>query len=536
MGDHDLREPGADGRGRPAADARGGRRPSATAGSSTTPSIGEVTDTGALRALCDDEVVGEIPARLLTDECPRYAVEPQPRAEPRPCCRRRRRRRTPRRAARAARPRRTSAAAPGSTAATTISSARAPCAGRGSTPPCCGCARRCAGSPSRSTARAGIARLDPRTGGALAVLEAARNVACAGGEPLGLTDCLNFGNPEKGEIAWELAEAIEGMAEACEALGIPVVSGNVSLYNETDGPRDPPDAGRRLRRAGRRRAAGAGRAGARATSSCSPASPRRRSPAPSTRRSTASSAAGPARLDLAPRRRWSSSSGAPRRSARSSTTSRRGRARGRARRGGAPLAASAPSSTLAGRPARLVRRGRRPGGARLRPRRRRAARRRPAAAARRRRRRARCSAVDVDELREAWQTLMCGVFGIRSAERDVARLAYFGLFALQHRGQESAGIAVSDRGRLTVLRDMGLVAQVFDEQKLQALPGRGRDRPHPLLDDRLDAVDERAAARPARPRPHGRARPQRQPRQHRRAARRARRRRASSSAPPPTPS
>ena len=66
---------------------------------------------------------------------------------------------------------------------------------------------------------------------------------------------------------------------------------------------------------------------------------------------------------------------------------------------------------------------------------------------------------------------MCGVFGIRSAERDVARLAYFALFALQHRGQESAGIAVSDRGRLTVLRDMGLVAQVFDEEKLQALPG-----------------------------------------------------------------
>src|SRR5699024_2809015 len=60
---------------------------------------------------------------------------------------------------------------------------------------------------------------------------------------------------------------------------------------------------------------------------------------------------------------------------------------------------------------------------------------------------------------------------IRSAERDVARITYFGLMALQHRGQESAGIAVSDRGRLTVLRDMGLVAQVFDEEKLQALPG-----------------------------------------------------------------
>ncbi len=66
---------------------------------------------------------------------------------------------------------------------------------------------------------------------------------------------------------------------------------------------------------------------------------------------------------------------------------------------------------------------------------------------------------------------MCGVFGIRSEERDVARVSYFGLFALQHRGQESAGIAVSDRGRLTVLRDMGLVSQVFTEEKLRGLQG-----------------------------------------------------------------
>jgi amidophosphoribosyltransferase len=66
---------------------------------------------------------------------------------------------------------------------------------------------------------------------------------------------------------------------------------------------------------------------------------------------------------------------------------------------------------------------------------------------------------------------MCGVFGVRSPERDVARLAYFGLFALQHRGQESAGIAVSDGGHLTALRDMGLVSQVFDERKLRGLRG-----------------------------------------------------------------
>src|SRR5207248_5478649 len=68
--------------------------------------------------------------------------------------------------------------------------------------------------------------------------------------------------------------------------------------------------------------------------------------------------------------------------------------------------------------------------------------------------------------------LMCGVFGIRSTDRDVARVSYFGLFALQHRGQESAGIAVSDNGRLTVLRDMGLVAQVFSEEKLRGLHGQ----------------------------------------------------------------
>jgi len=80
-----------------------------------------------------------------------------------------------------------------------------------------------------------IASLDPFTGGALAILESARNVACVGGEPLGFTDCLNFGNPEKAEVGWELTAAIEGMAQACEALGLPIVSGNVSLYNDTGG-------------------------------------------------------------------------------------------------------------------------------------------------------------------------------------------------------------------------------------------------------------------------------------------------------------
>jgi phosphoribosylformylglycinamidine synthase len=74
--------------------------------------------------------------------------------------------------------------------------------------------------------------LDPRRGAASAVCEAARNVACTGARPVAVTNCLNFGNPETGEVGYELAEAIEGMAQACEALGLPVVSGNVSLYNE----------------------------------------------------------------------------------------------------------------------------------------------------------------------------------------------------------------------------------------------------------------------------------------------------------------
>ncbi|HVS15485.1 MAG TPA: phosphoribosylformylglycinamidine synthase subunit PurL [Thermoanaerobaculia bacterium] len=77
--------------------------------------------------------------------------------------------------------------------------------------------------------------LDARAGGRQAVAEAARNLACVGAVPAGLTDCLNFGNPERPEIAWQLRECIRGMAEACRALGVPVVSGNVSLYNETEG-------------------------------------------------------------------------------------------------------------------------------------------------------------------------------------------------------------------------------------------------------------------------------------------------------------
>ena len=195
--------------------------------------IGEVTGTGELRALWNGEVVGQIPARLLTEECPRYEVA-QTRRQPTP-------------------EREIEVAPSASEALVDL-----------------------LGSPalrsrefvfrrydqlvgSRTVRRPGldaavlrlrpsmrglavsldgqgrIARLDPFTGGALAALEAARNVACVGGEPIGFTDCLNFGNPEKPEIGWELAEAIDGIAAACHALDVPIVSGNVSLYNETNG-------------------------------------------------------------------------------------------------------------------------------------------------------------------------------------------------------------------------------------------------------------------------------------------------------------
>jgi len=77
--------------------------------------------------------------------------------------------------------------------------------------------------------------LDPYIGGVLAVAEAARNLACVGARPIGLTDCLNFGSPENPAVMWQFAQVIRGMRDACLTLGIPVVSGNVSFYNETDG-------------------------------------------------------------------------------------------------------------------------------------------------------------------------------------------------------------------------------------------------------------------------------------------------------------
>jgi phosphoribosylformylglycinamidine synthase len=199
--------------------------------------IGEVTESGALRAFWDGEVVGEIPARLLTDECPRYAVERTPRVPPpeRPTAVPEAREAllellaSPALRSRAFVTRRydqlvqsRTVRRPGLDAA--VLRLRPSWRGLAVT--------------LDGQGRVGL--LDPRVAGALCVLEAARNVACTGAVPLGITDCLNFGNPEKAEIGWELAEAIEGIALACEALGVPVVSGNVSLYNDTDGRSIPP--------------------------------------------------------------------------------------------------------------------------------------------------------------------------------------------------------------------------------------------------------------------------------------------------------
>jgi phosphoribosylformylglycinamidine synthase subunit PurL len=195
--------------------------------------VGEVTEGGELRAYWHGDLVGAIPARLLTDECPRYdlALEPRPATAAREI------------------------AEHPSTADALVELLASPdlrsrefvyrrydqlVGSRTVRRPGLDAAVLRLRPSLRGLAmtldgQGRIARLDPFVGGALAILEAARNVACVGGEPLGFTDCLNFGNPEKPEIGWELSEAIEGMAAACRALGVPVVSGNVSLYNETNG-------------------------------------------------------------------------------------------------------------------------------------------------------------------------------------------------------------------------------------------------------------------------------------------------------------
>ena len=201
--------------------------------------IGEVTTDGRLRVKHHGDVVADIPSTALTDEAPRYT---RPMAEP----------------------------------AYLAEAQRLSLADLGAPPPPGDVFRRLLASPNIASKRwvyrqydhmvrtntlvvpgmgAGVVRvkgttralalstdcnarfvyLDPYRGAQLAVAEAARNVACAGGQPIGATNCLNFGNPQRPEIMWQFARAVAGMGEACRALDIPITGGNVSLYNETDG-------------------------------------------------------------------------------------------------------------------------------------------------------------------------------------------------------------------------------------------------------------------------------------------------------------
>jgi phosphoribosylformylglycinamidine synthase subunit PurL len=208
--------------------------------------IGVVTDSGRLRVLDGAEPVGDMPVAALVDECPLYDLEPEEPedrllafAEPRPVP--------------------VETAEPGDALRAVLTSANV-------------ASRRWAFEQydfvvgSRTVRRpeqadAAVLRLahagidtgralavsidgsgrrvacDPYIGAAEAVCECAANLACVGAEPLGLTNCLNFGNPEKPHVAWQLTRAVEGMAAACRAFGVPVVGGNVSLYNE--GPEGP---------------------------------------------------------------------------------------------------------------------------------------------------------------------------------------------------------------------------------------------------------------------------------------------------------
>ena len=201
--------------------------------------IGVVTDSGAIRVLRGDELVGEMPVAALVDGCPLYDLEP---AAPEGWTYGNRASLEPGLSAEETLLRLLASpsiaskrwafqqydSVVGSRTAHRPESADAavlaiPEAGNAIAVSIDGNGRRVA--------------CDPHAGTVEAVLECAQNLACVGSEPLGVTNCLNFGNPEKPTGAWQLDRSVAGLAEACEALGVPVVGGNVSLYNEgPDGP------------------------------------------------------------------------------------------------------------------------------------------------------------------------------------------------------------------------------------------------------------------------------------------------------------
>ena len=202
--------------------------------------IGAVTDTRRLRILEEGRPVGDMPVDALVDDCPLYDLEPEPPAEPVYATPRARLPQTGDpaeallallRSENVASKRWAYEQYDGLVGSRTV---RRP----GRADAAVLHLEHDGGTGAIAAAIDGNGRrvaCDPYVGGAEAVLECARNLACVGAQPLGLTNCLNFGNPEKPHIAWQLERAVTGLADACRALGVPVVGGNVSLYNEGGG-------------------------------------------------------------------------------------------------------------------------------------------------------------------------------------------------------------------------------------------------------------------------------------------------------------
>jgi phosphoribosylformylglycinamidine synthase len=199
--------------------------------------IGEVTDSGRMRILAGGEVVADLPVSVLVDDCPLYDLEPAPPAPDGPPL------------YEPPAPRLTGLESAGDTLAALLGSSnivsRRPVFEQYDAVVQSRTVRR----PEQADAAVlalptgeaiavsidGNGRrvaCDPRAGAIEVVFECAANLACVGARPLGLTNCLNFGNPEKPHVAWQLSEAVDGLAHACQTLGIPVIGGNVSLYNE----------------------------------------------------------------------------------------------------------------------------------------------------------------------------------------------------------------------------------------------------------------------------------------------------------------
>jgi phosphoribosylformylglycinamidine synthase len=199
--------------------------------------IGEVTGSGRLRVFDGETLVGDLPVDALVDECPTYELEPlEPSRAIYP----------------APEPRIAGELAAGDTLLALLGSANLASRRWAFEQYDCVVGSRTVRRPEQADAAVlmldhggaiavsidGNGRrvaVDPYRGAVEAVLECSANLACVGAEPLGLTNCLNFGNPEKPHIAWQLTRAVAGLGDACRALGVPVVGGNVSLYNEGGG-------------------------------------------------------------------------------------------------------------------------------------------------------------------------------------------------------------------------------------------------------------------------------------------------------------